>query len=152
VIGTVRSSSDEETARRAGAHDVFVNDRELPKRLGEAAPEGIDHVVEVAFGANLAVDLEALKTGGSVASYATDVATPTISFWPLVFKNVRLYFLGSDDFPPEAKRAAAQDLNSALEAGWPGFEIAERLPLSDIARAHELVEHPTRPGRLIVTL
>ena len=28
----------------------------------------------------------------------------------------------------------------------------ERVPLPDIARAHELVEHPTRPGRVIVTI
>jgi NADPH2:quinone reductase len=70
----------------------------------------------------------------------------------MVFKNIQLFFLGSDDFPKAAKRAAAQDLNAALEAGWPGFEIAERIPLSEIARAHELAEHPIRPGRVVVTL
>ena len=48
--------------------------------------------------------------------------------------------------------AAARDLNAALEAGWPGFEIAERIPLAEIARAHELAEHPVRPGRIVVTL
>ena len=37
-------------------------------------------------------------------------------------------------------------LNAALEAGWPGFQIGERIPLEEIARAHELVEHPVRPG------
>jgi hypothetical protein len=47
---------------------------------------------------------------------------------------------------------AAQDLNRALEAGWAGFEIGERIPLSDIARAHELAEHPVRRGRVVVTL
>jgi hypothetical protein len=39
-----------------------------------------------------------------------------------------------------------------LEAGWPGFEIAERIPLVEIARAHELVEHPARRGRIVVTV
>jgi len=152
VIGTVRSSSDEAAARRAGAHDVFLNDRELPTRLVEAVPQGIDHVVEVAFGTNLAVDLEVLRAGGSIASYATDASTPTIPFWPLVFKNVGLYFLGSDDFPMQAKLEAVQDVNAALEAGWRGFEIAERIPIAEIAQAHELLEHPRRPGRLIVTV
>ena len=47
---------------------------------------------------------------------------------------------------------AAQDLKSALEAGWSGFEIAERIPLSEIARAHELVEHPVQRGRVVVIL
>jgi len=59
-----------------------------------------------------------------------------------VFKNIRVFFLGSDDFPKDAKILATQDLNRALEAGWAGFEIGERIPLSDIARAHELAEHP----------
>jgi len=44
------------------------------------------------------------------------------------------------------------DLSAALKAGWSGFEIAERIPLSEIARAHELVEHPVRRGRVVVVL
>jgi NADPH:quinone reductase len=70
----------------------------------------------------------------------------------MVFKNIRAFFLGSDDFPVEAKMSAARDLNAALEAGWPGFEIGERIPLSEISRAHELAELPVRPGRIVVTL
>ena len=62
------------------------------------------------------------------------------------------FFLGSDDFPLEAKTRATRDLNSALEAGWPGFEIAERIPLTEIALAHERVEHPIKPGRVVVLI
>jgi hypothetical protein len=47
---------------------------------------------------------------------------------------------------------AAKDLNCVLEAGWSGFEIGERIPLSEIARAHELAERPFRRGRVVVTL
>lgn len=45
-----------------------------------------------------------------------------------------------------------RDLNDALHAGWAGFEIGERVPLAEIARAHELVEHPVRRGRVVVTV
>jgi NADPH2:quinone reductase len=152
VIGTVRSPSDEGTAGTAGAHEVVLTDGELPAHVKALAPDGVDHIVEVAFGANIEADVDLLKSGGSVATYATDSATPKIPFWLLVFKNIRLFFLGSDDFPKDAKISAARDLNGALEAGWPGFGIAERLPLSEIARAHELVEHPTRSGRVVLTL
>jgi NADPH2:quinone reductase len=100
--------------------------------------------------ANIEADHELLNMGGSIASYATDNETPKIPFWPMLFKNIRLFFLGSDDFPKNAKMRAAEDLNSALEAGWSGFEIAERIPLSETARAHELVEHPVRRGRIVV--
>jgi len=41
--------------------------------------------------------------GGSIASYATDNAALKVPFWQMVFKNVRLFVLGSDDFPREAK-------------------------------------------------
>lgn len=152
VIGTVRSASDQPTPKNAGAHDVVLSDKDLTARVRGLAPDGIDHIVEVAFAANIEVDIELLKLGGSIASYATDNATPKIPFWQMVFKNVRVFFLGSDDFPKEAKQQAARDLNAALEAGWSGFEIGERMPLPEIARAHELVEHPTRPGRVVVAL
>jgi hypothetical protein len=32
-------------------------------------------------------------------------------------------------FTQEAKAAAARDINAALEAGWRGFAIGERIPL-----------------------
>jgi NADPH2:quinone reductase len=150
VIGTVRSALDQRTALNAGAHEVVITDKELISRVRALAPDGIDHIVEVAFGANVETDVELLKLGGSIASYATDNATPKIPFWQMVFKNIRVFFLGSDDFPKTAKMQAARDLNAALEAEWSGFEIAEQIPLTEIARAHDLVEHPTRPGRVIV--
>ncbi len=150
VIGSVRSSSEEEAARKAGAQDVLRNDEKLGAQVKALAPEGLDHIVEVAFGANVEADVELLKQGGSMATYATDNATPAIPFWPMVFQNIRLFFLGSDDFPRDVKALAAQDLNRALEAGWSGFEIAEQIPLAEIARAHELAEHPVRRGRVVV--
>jgi NADPH:quinone reductase len=152
VIGTVRSSSDEATAKNAGAHEVIVGDKELTSRIRALAPDGIDHIVEVAFGANIEADVELLKQGGSIASYATDNAAPKIPFWQMVFKNIRGFFLGSDDFPKEAKSQATRDLNAALEAGWLGFDISERIPLADIARAHDLVEHPVGRGRVVVVV
>jgi NADPH:quinone reductase len=150
VMGTVRSPSEEPAARTAGAHEVVLNDQGLVDRIKSLAPDGVDHIVEVAFGANIDADIEMLKMGGSIGAYATDTPTPKIPFWLMVFKNIRVFFLGSDDFPVGAKVAATRDLNDALQAGWAGFEIGEKIPLAEIARAHELVEHPTRRGRVVV--
>jgi NADPH:quinone reductase len=152
VIGTIRTPAEEPTAKQSGAHEVLRNDAELPAHIKAIAPEGIDHIVEVAFGANIERDVELLKMGGSISTYATNDATPKIPFWLMVFKNIQLFFLGSDDFPPDAKAAAARGINAALEAGWSGFTIGERIPLAEIARAHELAEHPQRPGRIVVTI
>jgi NADPH2:quinone reductase len=152
VIGTVRGAEDAEIARTNGAHAVVLTGPDLVDRVKALAPEGIDHVVEVAFAANVEADVALLRQGGSLATYATNLPEPKIPFWPMVFNNLQLYFLGSDDFPPEAKTAAAAALNAALAAGWPGFAISERIPLAEIARAHELAEHPARAGRVVVTL
>ena len=152
VIGTVKSPSDEAAAKNAGAHEVLVSDRELVSRVKAVAPDGVDHIVEVAFGANIEADVELLRLAGSIATYATDNAAPKIPVWQMVFKNIRLFFLGSDDFQKEAKLEAARDLSAALGAGWAGFEIGEQVPLADIARAHELAEHPVRRGRVVVVV
>ena len=52
----------------------------------------------------------------------------------------------------EAKIEATHDINNVLEAGWQGLDIAEIVPLDQIARAHELVEHPAKQGRVIVAI
>ena len=106
----------------------------------------------MAFAANLAVTTKVLALGGSIAAYATDTPAPALPFWELLFKNIRIFLVGSDDLPPEAKRVAARHINAAFEAGWGGYEIAEALPLSEIARAHELVDRPAKRGRVVLTL
>jgi NADPH2:quinone reductase len=150
VIGTVRSAAEETIARAAGAHDVVLNDDDLIAKVRAIVPEGPDHIVEVAFAANIERDVELLKLGGTLATYATNDAAPKIPFWPMVFKNIQVNFLGSDDFPLDAKIAAAHELNRAVVAGWAGFAIGERIPLDQIARAHELADHPAHAGRVVV--
>jgi NADPH2:quinone reductase len=156
VLATVRSEEDAAVAARAGAHAVVRTDgrskEEIVSDLRTLAPGGIDHIVEVAFGANIAVDAEFLAVGGSLAAYATGDPAPVIPFWPLVFKNIRVFFLGSDDFPAEAKAEAAEGLNAALTAGWPGFEIGRRFPLSAIAAAHEHIEGRRGSARVVVMM
>jgi NADPH2:quinone reductase len=152
VIASCRSESDKEIASRAGADEVLLIDERLVERILGLAPNGVDHIVEVAFGANIKLDVEVLAQGGSIATYATNVAAPEIPFWQLVFSNTRMFFIGSDDVPTEAKIEATRAINQALAAGWQGLDIAERFSLDDIAQAHEFVEHPTKSGRVIVTI
>jgi NADPH2:quinone reductase len=128
VVATVRSEADHSAATGAGAHAAVRTDgastTEVADRVRAHAPDGVDHVVEVAFDVNVAVDELVLKQGGSIAAYATRAPEPVVPFWPLVFKNARIDFLGSDDFPPSARQAAAAGINAALTAGWSGPRAA----------------------------
>lgn len=152
VTATVRAAADESIARNAGADHVFHLGPELIEGVHAVAPHGVDHIVEVAFGANITMDLELLGLRGSVATYASDADSPNIPFWPLLFKNIRLDFLGCDDFTALDKAEAARAINEALIAGWRGFEIFERLPLEEIATAHERLEAPRPRGRVVVSI
>ena len=152
VIATCRAESDKDIALRAGADEVLLTSGNWAERIRALAPDGVHHVVEVAFGANIKSDTEVLAQGGSIATYATNTPIPETPVWQLVFVNARLFFVGSDDVPSDAKIEATRDINKALEAGWKGLDIAEIVPLDQIARAHELVEHPSKPGRVIVSI
>ena len=55
---------------------------------------------------------------------------------------------GDAGSPSEAKVSVAEDLNSAC--GRMVRLRNRRIPLSEIARAHELSEHLSRPGRVVV--
>jgi NADPH2:quinone reductase len=124
TIATVRASVQEVTARAAGADAVIrtagLSSDEVVSRILAEAPDGVDHIVEVAFDANVAIDEQVLQQGGSIATYATREANPSIPFWPLVFKNVKVCFIGSDDFTSEQKARAAEDLSAAPgSCTWP---------------------------------
>ena len=125
---------------------------EVVGRIRSIALGGVDHIVEVAFDANITADATVFAQGGSVAAYATAEQNPPVPFWPLAFKNIRVVFLGSDDFPPEVKFAAAHDLNAALEAKWSGFESVQTFPLPAIAETRESIEHRKTQGRVVVVL
>jgi NADPH2:quinone reductase len=156
VIATVRSERDRGVAQRAGAHHVLdtssVGADAIIELVRGVAPDGVDHVVEVAFDQNVWIDELLLRLGGSIAAYATGDPTPAVPFWPLLFKNARLFLLGSDDFPTEAKLAAARGLNEAMEGGWSGFEVGARFPLESIAEAHQAVEGDKLRGRVVLSV
>ena len=82
VVATVRRASDEAFVRAAGADEVVVTTAEnVAEQIKALAPDGVDHIVEVAFAANLATNTEVLALGGSVATYATDDPAPALPFW-----------------------------------------------------------------------
>jgi len=69
----------------------------------------------------------------------------------LLFANVTLRMLGSDDFPSEAKGLAVRDLVDAAAEGALTAGIAARYPLVDVARSHDYVDAGAH-GRVLLTI
>jgi hypothetical protein len=81
-------------------------------------------MVEVAFAANIKTDMEVLAQGGSIATYATNAPTPEIPFWELVFVNARIFFVGSDDVPADAKIDAMPAWESKRDVRYSRHRVA----------------------------
>ncbi len=154
VLATVGSNEQRRIALQAGAADVI--DRHTADLAGAilrwSGSHGVDRILEVAFGANIALDEQVIANGGIIATYASDGAgTPEIPFWFLVFKNVVIRFIGSDDLPSDAEHSAVQDITTCLAAGRLHPRIAATFPLDRIAEAHQLVEHGAN-GHVLLAL
>jgi hypothetical protein len=105
----------------------------------------------VALSDNAALDAAVVANDAVIAAYASRADRPQLPFWPLLFANVTLRLLGSDDFPAQAKRQAARDLSAVAAAGALKVSIAARYPLQEIAKAHDHVDAGSR-GRILLTL
>src|SRR5919201_3894457 len=73
VLSTVSGDDKAKLARAAGAEQV-VNYRspDAAEQIRRVAPDGVDVIVEVAPGANAALDAAVLAANGTVAVYAAD--------------------------------------------------------------------------------
>ena len=74
VIATVSSAEKAERARAGGAAHVIDYRREdvAARILDITGGVGVDHIVEVDFGGNLAAALRSVRVNGSIAVYATN--------------------------------------------------------------------------------
>jgi NADPH2:quinone reductase len=153
VVTTISSLPKAGHARAAGA-DVVINYRAEPVVERVRATVGaVDHVVDVDFGANLAVTVQILRHHGVVASYASmgnlNPVFPYADFFRLnpVIRPVFVYTM------PEAAKAQAQaDIARWLKEGSPIFAIAERIPLLEVVNAHLAVERGEKIGHVILTI
>ena len=153
VIATVGSEGHAEAALEAGAHHV-LNYRadDVAARVAEiTGGSGVGRVVEVALGRNLALDTEVIAPHGTIAAYASDAEPePRLPFWPLLFKNITIRLVGSDDLPEDAERRAVADITACLKEGLLRPRVGARYSLEGIAEAHEAVEGGRTGGRVVV--
>ncbi|MDQ1020497.1 NADPH:quinone reductase [Streptomyces afghaniensis] len=153
VIATVRRTADLDRVDPAVvSHAVALDTGDPAAAIRSYAPRGVDRIIEVALSDNADLDNAVAANNAVISAYATRTDHTEIPFWPLLFNNVTLRLLGSDDFPGEAKRQAARDLTSAAAVGALTVAVGDRHPLDDIAKAHDRVDAGGGHGRILLTI
>ena len=155
VLATAGAGAGMDAARAAGAQHVFDYRADDLSEQILAATDGkaVDRIVEVEFGRNIATNTAVIATGGTIATYgsAKDM-TPTLPFYPLMFKAVSIdmaliYLL------TESQRAATlAQLAGLLDRNVLDLRVAAEMPLEDCAKAHEMVEQGNRQGAVVLTI
>jgi len=151
VIGTVRTDGEVGQVPAATADHLVSLQADPEAAIRRLAPDGVHRIVEVALSANVDLDAAVVRNGAVLAVYASP-DRPVLPFWPMLFANVTIRLLGSDDFPPEAKDTAARDLTTAAAQSALSIPVAEVFQLAQIAAAHELIESGRAPGRVLVSI
>jgi NADPH2:quinone reductase len=149
VVSTVSGPEKANLAARAGA-DLVVNYRDADAlEQVKAFTPAVDRIVEVALGANLALDLALAHPDTVVVTYAAEPANPVLPVRDCMTANVLLRFILLYTVPPAALDAAVTDITAALRAGALTELPVHRFPLEEIVAAHEAAESGA-VGKVIV--
>ena len=153
VIATVSSSLKAEQARLGGADLVvnYKNEDVVAKALALTGQRGVDRVVDVDFGGNIATTLKLMASNSTIAIYATNGnRTPTLPVRELMEKCIALRALVLFALPPPLLAAGQADISKWLAAGKRIHNVAAQFALSDTAQAHQAVEKGDKLGTVIV--
>lgn len=152
VLATVSGAEKAALASAAGADLTIDYRREnVAERVREATRgRGVDRVVEVDIGANGTLDTELVCAGGDCVAYGSHAPQIALPFLPLIVKNITLRFFIVYNLGADERRMAIDTLTRWLERNAVIHHVGERVPLAQIARAHELLESGTHVGNVVI--
>jgi NADPH2:quinone reductase len=153
VVATVSSPQKAEQARLAGADLIidYKTEDVVAKTVAFTAGSGVDRVVDVDFGGNIATTLKLMAMNSTIAVYATNGnRNPVVPMRELMEKCIALRTLVLFALPPSLLAAAQADISNWLATGKRIHNIAGQFPLSQTAQAHLAVEKGDKVGTVIV--
>jgi NADPH:quinone reductase len=139
VVSTVSGPQKAELAAKAGA-DLVVNYREAGAADQIRAFGPVDRVIELALGANLALDLAVIRPHGQIVTYAAEPADPELPVRACMTANVVLRFVLLYGVPRDVLALAASDITAALADGALTELPVTRFGLDEIAAAQDAVQ------------
>jgi NADPH2:quinone reductase len=153
VIATVSSPLKAEQALVAGA-DLAIDYKTedvIAKVMAFTAQRGVDRLVDVDFGGNIATTLKLMAMNSTIAVYATNGnRNPVVPVRELMEKCIALRALVLPALPPPLHAAAQADISKWLATGKRVHNIAAQFPLAETAQAHLAVEKGDKLGTVIV--
>ena len=153
VIATVSSEDKAQRARAGGAaHTVNYRTEDVAARVAEITRgAGVDHVVDVDLGGNLAATLAAVRENGSIAYYATNGALdPKVNLRQLMARNLTVRGFVLPASPHANRKRAQQDLAAFIRTPGRILSVAGTFPLFETAAAHVSVEAGGKVGTVVV--
>jgi NADPH:quinone reductase len=155
VIATVSGEAKSRHAKAAGAdHVLNYREQDVVAAIRElTAGAGVDRIVEVEFGGNLAVSNQVLRVGGVLAAYGSAaVPTPTLPFYPMMFNHTTVHMLLVYLLTNAQRERACDLITRALDAAVLQHHIGARFALGDTAQAHVAVESGAVIGNVVVAI
>ncbi|MGW2260990.1 medium chain dehydrogenase/reductase family protein [Streptomyces sp. NPDC001780] len=170
VIGTA-SARHHDALRELGVHPVDHRTEDVPARVRELVPSGVDAVFDHVGGAGIVDSWRLLAPGGTLVSYGTAATRDDEGSkqWPVLKLLGRVWLWNA---LPNRRRAhffnlwAGRSLNknrfrsrlradltqvfAALERGDVSPRIAAQLPLARVAEALRLAESGTVAGKVVL--
>jgi NADPH:quinone reductase len=153
VIATVSSPLKAEQARLAGADLVidYKTEDVVAKVMAFTERRGVDRLVDVDFGGNLATSLKLMAMNSTIAVYATNGnRNPVIPIRELMEKCIALRALVLPALPSALHATAQADISKWLAAEKRIHNIAAQFPLAETAQGHLAVEKGDKLGTVIV--
>jgi NADPH:quinone reductase len=154
VLATTSTPEKARVACVAGAEEAF--DYRAPdvvqRILAATDGQGVDRVIELDIAANAALDLQVLRRGGDAVVYGSGAGEFKLPFFPLIANNIGLQFFIVYHLNDSERAHAVETLNRLLAHGGIEHAIAQRMPLAEIAAAHELVEQGRATGNVVLAI
>jgi NADPH2:quinone reductase len=155
VIGTASSAAKRDFVRSLGAEAVDSTDPDWPARVRDLTPAGADIVLDSVGGTVFDAGVDLLAPGGRMVTYgAITGALPTVAAHRLFQLRYVTGFsmLGWRAAFPGQARADMTEIGELWADGRLRSAVHARLPLAEVAAAHEILDARANLGRVVVTL
>jgi NADPH:quinone reductase len=118
----------------------------VPARLREFAPEGVDIWFETQREPNLEISIPLLRKHGRLILLAGRTAKPALPLGAFYPRNCAIFGFAMFNSPPDEQRHCANEMNRIVQEGELKASVGKIFPLDQAAEAERFLEANTMKG------